>query len=70
MDETNILQANKDHFNRIAKTGGYDEQPFVTKVCREIAEAMREEYPFDEETTTVLDYACGTGKVYLNSTLI
>jgi SAM-dependent methyltransferase len=58
---THILQANKDYFDRIANTGGYDESPFVEQVSRQIANAIKDEYDFDEDRTVMLDYACGTG---------
>lgn len=58
---TDILQANKDYFDRIANTGGYDSSPFVEQVSRQIVNAIKDEYDFDEDRTVMLDYACGTG---------
>ena len=69
MDEaraTQILQANQDHFNKIAIDGAYDNNPFVEQVTRQIANVMRESFEFDEESTVLLDYACGTG-VYITN---
>jgi SAM-dependent methyltransferase len=66
MDEASVLQANKDHFDHAAQTKSYDEQPFVAQVCRDIAQAIRNESPFDKQTTTLLDYACGTGQISRN----
>lgn len=62
MDSKQLIQANKDHFDRVAHTGGYDESPFVEQVSRQIAHAITQEYQFDEGSTVMLDYACGTGQ--------
>lgn len=56
-----IIQANQDHFNKLAVDGGYDDNPFVEQVSRQIAQAIRQEFTFEEESTLLLDYACGTG---------
>ena len=64
---TDILQANKDYFDSIANTGGYDESPFVEQVSRQIANAIKDEYDFDEDRTAMLDYACGTGASQIRS---
>ncbi|KIM29132.1 hypothetical protein M408DRAFT_329134, partial [Serendipita vermifera MAFF 305830] len=58
-----IIQANQEHFNKVAVDGGYDSNPFVEQVTRQIAEVIRESFPFDEESTVLLDYACGTGQM-------
>jgi hypothetical protein len=56
-----IEQANQEHFNKIAVDGGYDNHPFVERISRQIADTIKQAFPFDEESIILLDYACGTG---------
>jgi len=53
--------SNKHHFNHVAHT--YDSRPHVTELAHKIAGAFLKEYPFNEEETEVMEYACGTGLV-------
>ncbi|KAJ7247613.1 S-adenosyl-L-methionine-dependent methyltransferase [Mycena haematopus] len=39
----------------------YEQQSIAAKIGDEVPRAMRKAYPFNEETTTVMDFACGTG---------
>ncbi|KAJ6607512.1 S-adenosyl-L-methionine-dependent methyltransferase [Mycena sp. CBHHK59/15] len=41
----------------------YEEQPIAAELGDKVPKAMRNAYPFDEETTTVMDFACGTGLI-------
>jgi 2-polyprenyl-3-methyl-5-hydroxy-6-metoxy-1,4-benzoquinol methylase len=61
--EETVLQANRSHFDRMAHhgEGGYDENPFVQDVASQIADVIRKEYTFNEDSTVMLDFACGTG---------
>lgn len=54
-----VAAANRDHFDKTAHT--YDDQPGALEAARRVSAAMLKLYPFNEDTTTVLDYACGTG---------
>jgi ubiquinone/menaquinone biosynthesis C-methylase UbiE len=51
--------ANKHHFDGAAHN--YDSRQDTQELARRLGQAMLECCPFDEETTTVMDYACGTG---------
>ncbi|KAH7928135.1 S-adenosyl-L-methionine-dependent methyltransferase [Leucogyrophana mollusca] len=53
--------ANKQYFNETAHI--HNDRPEVHEMARRIGAAMLEAYEFDEETTTVMDYACGTGLI-------
>jgi hypothetical protein len=57
-----IEQANQEHFNKLAVDGGYDNHPFVEQISSQIADKIKQAFPFDEESTILLDYACGTGQ--------
>lgn len=54
--------SNKTYYDQHAQE--YDERPDVQILARRLASAMRRKHGglFDEDTTTVMDYACGTGK--------
>ncbi|KDQ18549.1 hypothetical protein BOTBODRAFT_28936 [Botryobasidium botryosum FD-172 SS1] len=58
------IEANKQHFNSTAHT--YDDKPLAVQLSRDAADAMREVYDFKEESTVMLDYACGTGLISQN----
>ncbi|KAG6877398.1 hypothetical protein C0992_010041 [Termitomyces sp. T32_za158] len=60
-DAINFVEANKDHFDKTAAQ--YDEYPHVLERARRTAIRIREAYDFEEDITTVLEYACGTGLV-------
>ena len=53
--------ANKAFYDKQAQE--YDERPDAQILARRLASAMRQRYPnlFDEDTTTLMDYACGPG---------
>ncbi|KAJ3770342.1 S-adenosyl-L-methionine-dependent methyltransferase [Lentinula raphanica] len=55
------------HFNSPAVSQKYDEQPLHTEMANRIGKAPLKAYLFDDEQTTVLDFACGTG---LNSRVL
>lgn len=59
-------QANKEYFDKKAEV--YDEQPQVEEMARRLSRAMLDVYPFDEASTTVMDFACGTGTFQLTIT--
>ncbi|KAG5634465.1 hypothetical protein H0H81_001848 [Sphagnurus paluster] len=56
-----FAEANRTHFDAIAHK--YDDSPHAIVRSRRTAAKIREFYPFDEETTTIMEYACGTGLV-------
>jgi SAM-dependent methyltransferase len=62
-----FAEANKHHFDSSAQS--YDDQPQVVEITRQLSRAMLEAYPFDESTTLVMDYACGTGMSTLHLSL-
>ncbi|KIY68762.1 hexaprenyldihydroxybenzoate methyltransferase [Cylindrobasidium torrendii FP15055 ss-10] len=51
--------SNADYFDRHA--GLYDDRASAQKLARRIGDEIMDEYHFDDETTTLLDFACGTG---------
>ncbi|EMD33325.1 hypothetical protein CERSUDRAFT_117945, partial [Gelatoporia subvermispora B] len=55
--------ANREFYDKEAQN--YDARPDVAAVTKQITAAMRKAYPdlFDESSTTVMDFACGTGMV-------
>jgi len=61
-----IERVNREHFDKVAADGTYDNHPFVEQVSRQIAQTIRDVYPFDEQSTLLLDYACGTGQISRN----
>lgn len=66
-----LSEANKEYFNTNAEK--YDDMPGALELCSRLAGLMSKVYPFDEATTTVMDYACGTGMLadqYLDTYLI
>ncbi|KAF8879286.1 S-adenosyl-L-methionine-dependent methyltransferase [Infundibulicybe gibba] len=61
-DEThNYASSNRTHFNNTAQQ--YDQTPHATEVMRRCHTALLSAYPFDKDTTRVMEYACGTGLV-------
>ncbi|TFK34901.1 hexaprenyldihydroxybenzoate methyltransferase [Crucibulum laeve] len=56
----NYTLANQKHFDQSAQT--YD-SPQAIELARRSARAMRRVYEFDENTTCVMDFACGTGLI-------
>ncbi|KAG6915304.1 hypothetical protein DXG01_012227 [Tephrocybe rancida] len=56
-----FAEANKAHFDNIAHE--YDDQPNALERARRTAARMRQSFDFNEDSTTVLEYACGTGLV-------
>lgn len=52
-------EVNKNHFNEHAHQ--YDDRPAAQELARRLGAAMIGAYPFNEDSTFVLDYACGTG---------
>lgn len=55
---SDILNANRTHFDNLAHAGTYANS-FVKQVIDDIGAALLEAYPFSEESTTVMDFACG-----------
>lgn len=60
-DGKDYAAANRDYFDEKAKE--YDAVPGAQEAARRIVRAILEAYGdlFKEDSTTVLDYACGTG---------
>ncbi|KAI6151228.1 S-adenosyl-L-methionine-dependent methyltransferase [Pisolithus tinctorius] len=64
LDQTNgIEEANKQFFNSAGIAEHYSERPGAVECARRLAAAMLKLYPFAEEETTVMDFACGTGLI-------
>jgi len=59
----NYASANREHFDKHAHQT--DDLPGIQELVRKITDAIKESCPssFDENSTTVLDYACGTGLI-------
>ena len=55
-------ESNRNHFDTIASQ--YDDRPGAARVAKVIANAVMKEYDFDDESTVLMEYACGTGKSY------
>lgn len=55
---------NQKHYDATAQE--YDARPDVQALAHRVRGAMLKAYPtlFSEDSTTVMDYACGTGKKY------
>ena len=58
-----LAEANDAYFDERARAGDHHHGPEARKLGRRNVAALRSTYPllFDEDTTEVLDYACGTG---------
>ncbi|KAH7890065.1 S-adenosyl-L-methionine-dependent methyltransferase [Phlebopus sp. FC_14] len=56
-----LEEANRHHFDETAEQ--YNDRPDAHKLARKISAAMLQTSLFDEETTTVMDFACGTGLI-------
>ncbi|KAK7688878.1 hypothetical protein QCA50_007569 [Cerrena zonata] len=56
------VAANQAHFNAIAES--FDEFPGAKELAKRVVNAMLTKFPgwFNEDTTTAMDFACGTGK--------
>ncbi|KAF5373592.1 hypothetical protein D9758_000800 [Tetrapyrgos nigripes] len=52
---------NRTHFDSGDTAESYDDHPLHAEMAKRIGRAILDGYPFDDETTTVLDFACGTG---------
>ena len=73
-----VIERNKEYFDSVAAT--YDTKPQAIELARRyhcevcpfclslkyyrLSFLFRKVYPFDEDSTKVLDYACGTGWWY------
>ncbi|KIK59067.1 hypothetical protein GYMLUDRAFT_227463 [Collybiopsis luxurians FD-317 M1] len=55
------VEANKAYFNASGYAASYDDHPSYVEFAKAVGAAIRDAYPFDPETTTALDFACGTG---------
>jgi ubiquinone/menaquinone biosynthesis C-methylase UbiE len=52
-------EANRIHFD--AEAHKYDDQPFAVEIAQRQAKVIIGAHTFDENSTVVMDYACGTG---------
>lgn len=57
--EDKYVAGNREYFDKDAAK--YDDRPMALKLARKVKEFVVTKYPFDEETTVLLDFACGTG---------
>ncbi|TFK31989.1 S-adenosyl-L-methionine-dependent methyltransferase [Crucibulum laeve] len=53
--------ANQEHYDKTATE--YDAIPGAVERSQRSVEALRDAYPFDKSSTTVMEFACGTGLV-------
>jgi hypothetical protein len=61
-DHASIAEANRHYFDSGAQS--YEDNWQAVEVSRWIGAVMLKAHPFNEETTTLMDYACGTGKYF------
>ncbi|KAG7453119.1 hexaprenyldihydroxybenzoate methyltransferase [Guyanagaster necrorhizus] len=54
-----FTSANREYFDKVADK--YDDPPQSLKPAQRLAQSIQRAYPFNEESTTLLDFACGTG---------
>jgi len=57
-----FAEGNRAHYDS-EEAAHIDDRPDFIEMAQRLSEAMRKEYTFDEEKTTVLDFACGTGLI-------
>lgn len=50
---------NRNHFDNIAAR--YDDRPGALKLSKAIASAIIKDIELDEDSTILMEYACGTG---------
>ncbi|KAG6333231.1 hypothetical protein ID866_5854 [Astraeus odoratus] len=62
-DHGEVEEANKAFFDSPGIAERYTERPEAVECARRLAAAMLKAYPFDEEKTTVMDFACGAGLI-------
>ncbi|KAJ4470923.1 hexaprenyldihydroxybenzoate methyltransferase [Lentinula aciculospora] len=55
------ISANKNYFDSRGITQKHDEQHLHNEMAKRIGKALLNIYSFDDEHTTMLDFACGTG---------
>lgn len=56
-----LVEFNQQYFDENAAK--YDDFPGAVQLTTKIGDAILKKYQFDENSTTVMDYACGTGLV-------
>jgi len=59
-DQHNLKEINKNYFDEHGHR--YNDHPEAHELARRLGAAMIKAYPFEEDSTLVLDYACGTGQ--------
>ncbi|KAF9059696.1 S-adenosyl-L-methionine-dependent methyltransferase [Rhodocollybia butyracea] len=55
------VEANRAHFDASDYAIKNDDHPSFVEFSKNVGAAIREAYPFDPDSTTALDFACGTG---------
>ncbi|KAG1868895.1 S-adenosyl-L-methionine-dependent methyltransferase [Suillus tomentosus] len=60
-EQHNFKEHNKNYFNEHGHH--YNDHPDGHELARRLGAAMINAYPFEEDSTLVLDYACGTGLI-------
>lgn len=60
-DAQHILETNKAYFDSVAEV--YGTKPHAIELARRLASLFLKAYPFDEDSTAILDFACGTGLI-------
>lgn len=56
---TEYISNNRNHFDNIAAR--YDDRPGALKLSKAIASAIIKDIELDEDSTILMEYACGTG---------
>lgn len=57
------LAANREYFDKEARK--YDDRPVAIKLAHEVGKFVISKFTFDEDKTVLLDFACGTGALFL-----
>jgi hypothetical protein len=58
-EEDPYLAANRGYFDKEAHK--YGNHPVAIKLASEVGKIVTSKFPFDEDKTVLLDFACGTG---------
>ncbi|EIN07939.1 S-adenosyl-L-methionine-dependent methyltransferase [Punctularia strigosozonata HHB-11173 SS5] len=56
-----FTEANRQHFNTSVEAAHHADRPDYLKIAKKVGKLIVDAYPFDEEKTTLMDFACGTG---------
>ncbi|KAG8769114.1 hypothetical protein FRC12_005168 [Ceratobasidium sp. 428] len=58
---SSVLEANREHFDSQAHVHGYETNEIAQTLAKKCGAAILKAFPFDEDKTVAMDYACGVG---------